>query len=217
MLSSTRIRVLGILGGVAAASCSQAAIAFNDFDAAGGYNESQGWIVGPAGLGEYGLLAPACQFTSAVNGMLGSITVAVGYSSGTKEVKVSLLTDASNRPGTTLESWTLTGLPPFDGNYHAPQVLANMDATVTLTAGTNYWVEVAPGDSTTNAAWYLNDEAQSGLFAESHDGGATYVGGIGTELTGAMEVTTTPEPFTLALCAGGLGLAFARRRKPKKG
>ena len=29
----------------------------------------------------------------------------------------------------------------------------------------------------------------------------------------SLSVATVPEPFTLALCAGGLGLALARRRK----
>ena len=37
--------------------------------------------------------------------------------------------------------------------------------------------------------------------------------------SGALEVdgTATPEPFTMALCAGGLGLAFAPRRKARRG
>jgi len=31
-----------------------------------------------------------------------------------------------------------------------------------------------------------------------------------------LDVNSVPEPFTIALCAGGLGLAIARRRKAKK-
>lgn len=42
--------------------------------------------------------------------------------------------------------------------------------------------------------------------------------GVGTPGTGQLMGTleAVPEPFTLALCAGGLGLAIARRRKAKK-
>lgn len=35
-------------------------------------------------------------------------------------------------------------------------------------------------------------------------------------VVGTYSGSSTPEPFTMALCAGGLGLAVARRRKAKK-
>jgi hypothetical protein len=90
--------------------------------------------------------------------------------------------------------------------------------TPLLTAGTQYWVTVA-APATSSYAWNFNNTGANADHAVSSDGGATwFVGASGSFTPGAFRVdgnlagTPVPEPGTLLLVAGGVGMLARRRR-----
>ena len=88
----------------------------------------------------------------------------------------------------------------------------NSDPAVTLTAGNQYWIVVAPGDSTTQAVWNWNSLGVGDRFATSTNFGLTY--SYSESRVGAMRIELIPEPATLtALAIGIAALVFRCRRE----
>jgi hypothetical protein len=182
-------------------------VIFSDFSAGYGYRTDAVW-----GFGGPLDLQRAEPFTPTGNSYtLDSIKLAVELESGTDRILVSLVDDSSGRPGTSaLESFSVTGLAPWP----AGSVLTVDSLThPVLNAGTQYWLVLVGGDSTTSAGWNLNSV---GLSTESNvyrfDGGAW--GFRPLSAPGAFETngTVIPEPATLSLSALGC-LAMLRRRR----
>jgi hypothetical protein len=93
--------------------------------------------------------------------------VAVGLSIGTNAIALSINEDSGGLPGDAIQSFVLTGLPAFG----ACCKVRAANTSIPLAAGQQYWVVVAPGDETTNAAWNLNNTDQTPQpFAFTEDG-----------------------------------------------
>lgn len=161
----------------------------------------------------------AMAFTPSANYDLSQIDLALGNISGTNSAIVTILTDSSDAPGTVLDTWDLTGLPAFGTTSTTLQTLTpgsstTPSAVIALNAGVQYWIEVAPGTSSTYDAWNFNSTGATGPTWQSTTGPTT------TETNGAFDVlgnsvtATAPEPSTwLLLGIGLLGLlALAARR-----
>jgi hypothetical protein len=75
----------------------------------------------------------AFSFTSVTASRFTELQIGLGYVSGTNSVIVNLNSDSSGSPGTTLESWTISGLP----SYFACCTLQTMfgDGTIPLLSG----------------------------------------------------------------------------------
>lgn len=118
--------------------------------------------------------------------------------------------DAFGNIGSIIAAFTRGGLTDF-GLSDPPFTITSFDPAVTLTAGNQYWIVVAPGDSSTDAVWNW-DAGAGGRRAFSTDGGLTYSYLEGR--LGAMRIEVIPEPAALGTFVFSVvAMAFWRRRK----
>jgi hypothetical protein len=195
-------------------------VVYNNFGPANGgndFNGPSGWFVGDSGGNTYVI---GESFTANKTGTLSQITLALEYfGSGPNAGVVKLQSDSGAPdflPAGVLESWNVGPLPTDDGNFHTPISLTDA-SSVTLTAGTTYWV-VAYGAIGSALSWQLNNTGALGSHAESDDGGSNYFAFNTTQ--GAFRVTeldqtsSAPAPGAIALLVTGLGtLAGYRLRR----
>jgi len=148
----------------------------------------------------------AVQFTSATTGVLGSVEFATQtILSG--DINVLLFTDNFDEVGTQMIAWgeTLTAGPSVIST------LTNPFPSVTLTAGSKYWLELRPVTSGMWAVWNENNQglANWAFAANSTGGNYTMINAP------AFRVTTGVVPEPASMAALGLG-AFALIRKRRK-
>jgi hypothetical protein len=211
---SAAFALVGMLSiGIAA----NATNAFTNYGPSGAYDVTPGQsclIGGPGGGAE----SIAQQFTSAVSGSLDSVTVSLGYGSGGTSWVASLRNDngADNVGLTTLTSWPFTFTAPTStggGTITLPYV----GPTISLLAGTKYWVAVVAGSDDLSGAWWWNSTGDGapvyqGRQSFSLDGGVTWTNFF-TGPRSVFKVSVVPEPATLATFAIGLvGLVPWRKR-----
>jgi hypothetical protein len=213
MLSAAFALVGTLCLGIAA----NAADAFTNYGSSGAYDAapSDAWLIGGPGGGAESI---AEQFTSAVSGALDSVTVSLGYGSGGTSWVASLRNDngADNVGLTTFTSWTFTHTAPTStggGTITLPYT----GPTISLLAGTKYWVAVVAGSDDLSGAWFWNSTGDGapvyrGRQSFSLDGGVTWTNFF-TGPRSVFKVSVVPEPATLATFATGLaGLVLSRRR-----
>ena len=190
-----------------------ASTVFDTYGPGNTYTDNQSYPVG----GFRTVVTVGFQFTPSATGQLSEIDVAFGYVVGSKQVTISLDTDAGNSPGSPIESYTFTD----DVLYYDNRPNNYIEGTVyalystlhpVLTSGTNYWL-VASGPQNSDNGWYLNSLGITGNSYVSS--------GYGTPLTsrtlGTFRVTeadvSTPEPTAFGLTGlGGLMLAGLGRK-----
>jgi len=212
---TTKFARLAALAGVALVGTSGAfaSIAFDNFGPGVGFLQPIGRTASGPVSAAGAASETAFQFQSLTTGVLDTVTLPVGWVSGTNSVNVTLYNDSgSNTVGSWFINWSWGGLPTF-GTAYAPAVLSNPFNWVTLTAGTKYWISVRPGQPDTWDAWNLSTSNNVLLSGVSTDSGATY-NYSRTIDTAAFRIETVPEPTSMiALGAGGIGLLLKRRRK----
>ena len=224
-----RMKGLAIVGCVVAATCSQANLvqAYSNFGAGLTFDTTDRGLA--VGIDKLAIPSPtyvsACQFipdwdislegTAAISEIILPITLHYGDT----DLHLTLLSDSGNNtPGSPVlgASWELEGLVA-NGTPTLHHVVAS-GPPVELTRGVKYWLQVSDPPSYTGPAaeWNL-DMGETGPVGLSTNGGAFTTQ---TNRLGAMEINVdaarapaVPEPFTMALCAAGLGLAYARRRR----
>ena len=112
------------------------------FDCCGGYAISGSKTVS-------GYNANANQFTPTITASVAMIERALfAFDLAEDSVTVQLRADVGGRPGSVLESYTLTNMPSF-----AEIRLVNSTVRSRLNAGTAYWLSVLPGTETTLGGW----------------------------------------------------------------
>lgn len=190
-------------------SATHAAVIFSDFDPAN--------VTYYGGWGIYGINnslfpgayeAMAMAFTPSFNAALTNIDVAIALLSGTNSVVLSLDSDNSGAPASTIESWTLNDLQSFDFCCTAESVTAT--TPVILQAGTQYWIVASPGASDTDAVW--TDTNSEGLIADQDGPNHPFSRGS-SSVESAFEVdgNPTPEPAAFLLAAAGIVVAAGVR------
>jgi hypothetical protein len=132
----------------------------------------EGWTISGTASALAFYAADAMPFTPSVDATVTHIGVGVGYVEGTNEITVSLNADSSGLPGAVLGSFNVSNLPSF-GSCCVTEVESMTG--VPVTAGTQYWVVVAPTSmsSTLFGAWNDNDTnetAQPFAYENSNEG-----------------------------------------------
>jgi len=114
----------------------------------------------------------AAPFVPMGSGPLDFLYVAAVYLSGTEGIVVTLVNDNDGSPGpvtTVLESFVTQHL----GSPAKPTVKLTSTLHPTLTAGTQYWLVVAPLGYNSLATWNLSD-TRTAVPDISFDGGKTW-------------------------------------------
>jgi hypothetical protein len=91
----------------------------------------------------------AMPFTTKVAGTLGRIVVPVYNVFSPDRLRFTLTTDNNGLPGTTLETWSLTGLSGYE------TVTMNSRNFPALTNGVQYWLEATADSSGTEDGWWM--------------------------------------------------------------
>ena len=180
--------------------------AYNNFGPSDAYDATTGYAVtGGAYPPSFTPFIQAARFTSEATGVLAVIRMALHESfhpeADFNQVDVRLHNaDASGNIGPIIAAFTRGGLTDF-GLSDPPTTITSFDPAVTLTAGNQYWIVVAPGDGSTDAVWNW-DAGAGGTRAFSTNSGLSYSYLEGR--LGAMRIEVIPEPASLAMVAGGI-------------
>jgi len=193
-----RRRILVLLAmALVAGSRAHAFDAYNNFGSGDTYDTTTGHRVDGGALAPFFPRISGCRFTALAGGQLAVIRISL-HRLMPDPPAVNLVdirfqeADAAGNLGPVIASFTRAGLPAFGGN-EAPETIFNSDPLVRLTAGRDYWIVVAPGDSTTQAAWNWNPLPQvADRFASSSNFGADY--NYSTQRVGAMRVEVISDP-----------------------
>lgn|GEM_PF-1805930 len=139
---------------------------FSTFGSSGdSYDRDSGWGIGHSQIGDF---ARAARFT--VTGpqsySLSLIELAAFLNSGYNQLDVALMSDAGNKPGTILESFSFVGqmgTQPLSLNQKNPVLVGTSasDPHPLLVAGTSYWLAASVPDGT-SAAWSWAEPTVSG-------------------------------------------------------
>lgn len=133
---------------------------FNNFP----YNQYYGYFVcGSTACGGVTKM-PAMQFVSGMTGTTGRVSVSVsqetsGYAAN---VQIMLRADKNGLPGKVLAKKNATGQPCC--------MTTTVKMAVNLTAGTPYWLEIAPRTADDSALWQISDSANTCTIAEDYNG-----------------------------------------------
>ena len=208
------LRFAPLLAGLLFARPALAYDAYNNFGPSDSYDSTTGYIVGGGDYAPFTPFIQAARFTSEASGMLAVIRMALHESyhpeADFNQVDVRLHNvDASGNIGSIIAAFTRGGLTD-SGLSDPPVTITSFDPAVTLTAGNQYWIVVAPGDHSTDAVWNW-DAGAGGLRAVSTNSGLSY-SYLGGRL-GAMRIEVIPEPATFSLLAIGFIFAMFRQRQ----
>ena len=196
-------------------SIAQGQVVFDNFGPGNTFNTRIGWTeTGPSsGIGFASSQGEA--FTPSATGQLSSIDIALTHVDGTNDAHLFLSNGIPGVAGTTtLETFTLVGLPAFGSTGVATFSSALQPL---LSAGSTYFLyEVETGNEWN--AWNENSIGETGAHISSENNSA-YSSTSRTQgtfrVTIAPAAPPVPEPGSIALLTGMslTGAAFLRRRK----
>ena len=164
---------------------AKADVIFSDFGAGNTYSCCLNWGIG-LHIPPFNTIS-AMAFTPSSNFDLSQIDLGITWVGNTNSVIVSLENDSSGLPGSAIESWTVSNLPPT-GSTNAIETVRPV-SPVELMATQQYWIDVA-GVGDASAAWNWNVVGAIGPYAQR--GGGSFVLNDGT--LGAFDVLGTPIP-----------------------
>jgi hypothetical protein len=207
---------------------ARADVVFSDFGSGNSYAPDIGW--GPLGAnliwfgpGNNPINGPrdtAASFTASSDTTLTQIDVALTTPSAddTQAISIDLESDNGGSPGTVIESWDLNGpFPIFGSTSNTVQTLLS-NGTVSLSAGTEYWLVIAPQSDNTLVVWDLSsNESAPGTGTELSSAGvwSSAPGTVAFDVQGSQ--SPVPEPSTWPLLGGAaIALAIAVRRRPMR-
>jgi hypothetical protein len=162
----------------------------------------------------------AASFVAATNGDLSSIEVGVtggGLGNFDNNFTVSLL--ASDLSTVLATSPVLTATVIFQHTNSLLETFTYTGPTVSLTAGTTYYVEVSPGNIATSLVeWNFSSISSSSQIFEFAGNGPwqqiQIPDSLAFEVDATSQAPSTPEPTTALFGAALTGVcAVARRRK----
>lgn len=207
--------LLAALSLTATPSLTAGTVVFSDFGPGNSYNGDVAHpLSGSSSILHYQSLAD--EFTSDGNYSLTQVDVAVSHALGPGSSFVLDLDNGNGgSPGSTLATWTIgSGIPAFGTCCDVETVTPT--TTISLSAGTQYWLVALPINTSTLDGWDWNSTGVQGIEDYQTKPGGAFKGGSTT--LGAFDVlgnASAPEPASLGLTAGALCLLAGvwRRRR----
>lgn len=156
------------------------------------------------------------------NLFLTQLDLALGLSAGTDLAVVKFLSsDAFGLPSSVaLETWTVSGLPPYIGGGSVVSLTSTVNPL--LVPGVLYWVAVFPGAVDTEVAWFHNSQGLNGVA--NYDISSSVWSAADLSPTpayrvwgsdGSTDTAPVPEPASLILLVSGLAIMLSLNRKKK--
>jgi len=142
-----------------------------------------------------------------------SFAFATDISIASEQFLVALTNSSSGRPGSTIESFSVT-VSGSSGAIYTVSSLLNPQ----LVSGTTYWLTVSPSTASFLGGWFANNQGITGFAASDLTNGYTVVSGSGWttpaySVSGTLSGGQVPEPASLLLLGAGLAALAAWRRK----
>jgi PEP-CTERM motif len=207
-----RATLVGVFLLCAGSALVRADVIFNDLGPSGSHNNSAAYgIFGSTTLnGSWSM-----KFTPTITATVSSVSFAVAYFAGTNSVKMELMADNADAPGSVIETYNFVNDP---NTTNGQLISANSTSNPTLVAGTSYWFAGLPGGNDTQEDWWENNQGVLGDTASSNaDASRSWLVGHGGGLA-AFEVlgTPSPAPEPASLCLLGLGTCIMLGRRHRK-
>jgi hypothetical protein len=176
----------------ASAEASTVQTASSDFGTNNSFS-SNGWCVTGANTPNCGPAVTryiAAPFVPNSTFTVSSITLPLGYISGTNGAVINLLGTSNAAPGAVLESWSVSNLP-------SGPVVTSVSSKLNpaLQAGQTYWVEVQPLAADTAAYWYTNSLGLPGGITNVNQAGWAALSGYAGQTLPAFSVTGLSSPW----------------------
>jgi len=199
-------KLLAILVSVTAigASIANAAPIYSTLGQGDSYSHNMGYNVGWSA-------GSSCdnghQFQITVDSpySLDSIEVGIGLESGTNQVEIWLMTDAGNKPGTIIETFTF--VDEMGDFADSPLITGTSVLNPILTPGTKYWLVASAPIFSTVADWNFSDPVVDGLRARRYDSGSWIVNSDSPlpafRINGSAVI-----PAPAAILLGGIGVSL---------
>jgi hypothetical protein len=169
----------------------------------------------------------AAQFEAGATANVTTLALALDAANAGDEMDISLWTSQpapdsdAFQVGTELGSWTasIADTPASAGIVNGTDLVSVTVTGITLTAGTDYWLQVAMVGSD-SGDWYENNTSATGLSYNDilYPLGEAFTATADTlpafSVSGDPLPTPTPEPASLSLLGSGLiALGMWRRRR----
>ncbi len=200
---SATVDIAGLSFTVTEATAAQTV--FSSFGANGNFSDN-GWCVTGASTQNCGPAVTryiAAPFVPIGTFTVSSITLPVGYVSGTNGAIVNLMSSSSGLPGAVLESWSVSLLPTGPVATSVPSKLNPV-----LGAGQTYWVEVQPLAADTLIYWYTNGLGLAGGIANINQAGWTALNGYAGQTLPAFSITGFSSTASQTITFGALSDVF---------
>ena len=166
-------------------------------DLSQGFDNSNGLYV-DAGL--------AVAFTSGVNSVVQSVTVAAATDGGSPDLTITLSSDNNGQPGAAIYTATQTGVLQTFGTSTST-ITFNLATGLQLSNNQTYWLTLT-GDPSA-LVWEFNSAQAHGPMLYTATGVTINNTLGGFEIDGTQ---TAPEPGTFLLAGCAAGVLFLRRR-----
>jgi hypothetical protein len=166
-----RSLAMGLAMGALLPVSADAQTLFSDLGSSGTYTPyatGGGRIVTGGGNPSYPYAnVPAYAFSPATSGIVTEIDLGLSCVSGTNGITVTLWTAVpwsiyvgssfgTIQPGIQLGSWTVTAIPSYTENSSTALTSIKGVSGIELTAGSQYFIQLAPADATSYVVWNGN-------------------------------------------------------------
>lgn len=145
------------------------------------------------------------------NATILSVTLNFGFVQNPEGVQVSLFSDNSSAPGSSLGAFSLSG-SPASIPFNSPIFTGSFD----VTANTKYWIEVSKTTGGLSYMPYTLDFSETGLAGWSIGNSVSWDNGFISSGSIQMTVSGVPEPSAVSLVALGIGGLAALSRVRRK-